>query len=42
MRMTLPDAETRKRMLESGMEHGMEKSYQRLEQSTSAQNEPRG
>jgi uncharacterized protein YndB with AHSA1/START domain len=31
MRMTLPDAETCKRMLESGMEHGMEASYARLE-----------
>jgi uncharacterized protein YndB with AHSA1/START domain len=31
MRMTLPDAATRKAMLESGMEHGMEASYERLE-----------
>jgi len=31
MRMTLPDAETRKAMLSTGMEHGMEASYQRLE-----------
>jgi uncharacterized protein YndB with AHSA1/START domain len=31
MRMTLPDAETRARMLASGMEHGMETSYVRLE-----------
>jgi uncharacterized protein YndB with AHSA1/START domain len=31
MRMTLPDAETRARMLASGMEHGMEASYVRLE-----------
>lgn len=31
MRMTLPDAATRAVMLSSGMEHGMEKSYQRLE-----------
>ena len=31
MRMTLPDVETRTRMLSSGMEHGMEASYQRLE-----------
>ncbi len=30
-RMTLPDAETRKAMLATGMEHGMEASYQRLE-----------
>jgi uncharacterized protein YndB with AHSA1/START domain len=37
MRMTLPDAETRKRMLESGMEQGMEKSYERLERSAPAQ-----
>jgi uncharacterized protein YndB with AHSA1/START domain len=31
MRMTLPDAETRKMMLSTGMEHGMEMSYVRLE-----------
>jgi uncharacterized protein YndB with AHSA1/START domain len=31
MRMTLPDAATRKAMLASGMEHGMEASYQRLD-----------
>jgi uncharacterized protein YndB with AHSA1/START domain len=31
MRMTLPDSETRKMMLASGMEHGMEDSYVRLE-----------
>jgi uncharacterized protein YndB with AHSA1/START domain len=31
MRMTLPDAEARARMLASGMEHGMEASYVRLE-----------
>jgi uncharacterized protein YndB with AHSA1/START domain len=31
MRMTLPDAETRKRMLATGMEHGMEASYVRLD-----------
>lgn len=31
MRMTQPDAETRARMLASGMEHGMEASYVRLE-----------
>ena len=31
MRMTLPDAETRTAMLSSGMEHGMEASYVRLE-----------
>lgn len=32
MRMTLPDAETRKQMLATGMESGMEKSYVRLEE----------
>lgn len=31
MRMTLPDGETRTRMLATGMEHGMEASYARLE-----------
>ncbi|HEY0628769.1 MAG TPA: SRPBCC domain-containing protein [Sphingomicrobium sp.] len=31
MRMTLPDADTRAAMLGSGMEHGMEASYERLE-----------
>jgi uncharacterized protein YndB with AHSA1/START domain len=31
MRMSLPDAATRKAMLSSGMEHGMEASYARLE-----------
>jgi uncharacterized protein YndB with AHSA1/START domain len=31
MRMTLPDAETRTMMLSTGMEHGMEAGYQRLE-----------
>ncbi len=31
MRMSLPDAETRKMMLATGMEHGMEASYARLE-----------
>ena len=31
MRMTLPDAETRKAMLATGMESGMEASYVRLE-----------
>ena len=31
MRMTLPDATTRTMMLSSGMEHGMEASYVRLE-----------
>ena len=32
MRMTLPDAETRARMLATGIEHGMEASYARLEE----------
>lgn len=31
MRMTLPSAEVRAAMLATGMEHGMEASYQRLE-----------
>jgi uncharacterized protein YndB with AHSA1/START domain len=31
IRMTLPDSETRKKMLASGMEQGMEMSYVRLE-----------
>ena len=31
MRMTLPDAQTRKATLASGMEHGIEASYVRLE-----------
>ena len=31
MRMTLPDAATRTQMLATGMEHGMEASYVRLE-----------
>jgi uncharacterized protein YndB with AHSA1/START domain len=31
MRMTLPDAKTRDMMLATGMEHGMEASYVRLE-----------
>lgn len=31
MRMTLPNAETRAAMLATGMEHGMEASYVRLE-----------
>jgi len=30
-RMTLPDAKTRAAMLATGMEHGMEASYVRLE-----------
>ena len=32
IRMTLPDEETRKRMISSGMERGMEASYVRLEE----------
>jgi uncharacterized protein YndB with AHSA1/START domain len=32
LRMTLPNAEARKAMLATGMEHGMEASYVRLEQ----------
>jgi uncharacterized protein YndB with AHSA1/START domain len=31
LRMTLPDAQTRGQMLATGMEHGMERSYQHLE-----------
>ena len=31
MRMTLPDAETRNQMLSTGMEKGMEASYERLD-----------
>ena len=31
LRMTLPDAETRRAMLATGMEDGMEASYARLE-----------
>jgi len=31
LRMTLPDAKTRAAMLATGMEHGMEASYVRLE-----------
>lgn len=37
MRMKLPDAETRKAMLATGMEHGMEASYVRLERLQRAQ-----
>jgi hypothetical protein len=32
LRMTLPSAEVRAAMLSTGMEHGMEASYTRLEQ----------
>ena len=31
MRMTLPDSQTRAAMLTTGMERGMEASYERLE-----------
>jgi uncharacterized protein YndB with AHSA1/START domain len=34
MRMTLPNAETRAAMLATGMEHGMEASYVRLDSMT--------
>jgi uncharacterized protein YndB with AHSA1/START domain len=34
MRMSLPDAETRKAMLATGMDRGMEESYQRLERTS--------
>jgi uncharacterized protein YndB with AHSA1/START domain len=34
LRMTLPDAATRTAMLATGMEHGMEASYARLERMT--------
>ena len=36
MRMTLPDAQTRAAMLATGMEHGMEASYVRLEEMIQA------
>lgn len=36
MRMTLPSAEVRAAMLQSGMEQGMEASYQRLERQLAA------
>jgi uncharacterized protein YndB with AHSA1/START domain len=35
MRMSLPDAETRRSMLATGMERGMEASYERLERLSS-------
>jgi uncharacterized protein YndB with AHSA1/START domain len=34
MRMTVPDAATREAMLATGMEHGMEASYARLDEMT--------
>lgn len=37
MRMTLPDQVTREMMLSTGMEHGMEMSYTRLEREVLAQ-----
>ncbi len=37
MRMTLPDAATRAAMLATGMEHGMEASYARLEDTLRAE-----
>lgn len=36
LRMTLPDAKARAAMLETGMEHGMEDSYRRLEETLAA------
>jgi len=36
--MTLPSAEVRAAMLATGMEHGMEASYQRLESTMSGAN----
>jgi uncharacterized protein YndB with AHSA1/START domain len=36
MRMTLPDAATRAQMLATGMEHGMEASYARLDEIVAA------
>ena len=41
MRMTLPSAEVRAAMLSSGMEHGMEASYVRLESLLDAPREKR-
>ncbi len=40
MRMTLPDAKTRDGMLATGMEHGMEASYARLDGMLSAVGAP--
>jgi hypothetical protein len=36
MRMTLPNEETRTMMLKTGMEHGMEAGYVRLEKIIAA------
>jgi len=41
MRMTLPDAKTRAAMLASGMEHGMEAGYVRLETMLGTPSAPR-
>jgi len=41
MRMTLPDAQTRAAMLATGMEHGMEASYVRMEKLISSVPEAR-
>ena len=41
MRMTLPDAQTRAAMLATGMEHGMEASYVRMEKLISSMPEAR-
>ena len=40
IRMTLPDAQTRAAMLSTGMEHGMEASYARLEEIAARQLRP--
>ncbi len=40
MRMTLPDAQTRAAMLATGMEHGMEASYVRMEKIIGASSVP--
>lgn len=40
MRMTLPDAQTREAMLSTGMEHGMEASYARLERTWATPGSP--
>jgi hypothetical protein len=38
--MSLPDAATRKAMLDTGMDQGMEASYQRLEQEVLSKRRP--
>jgi hypothetical protein len=40
LRMTLPDAATRTEMLATGMEHGMEASYVRLEELLPSAEQP--